>query len=56
MDRPPILLAWCGLILPILVAGMFCVLPRTFGMIVGSWTMLSISAGIFLGQCVLNEP
>ena len=55
-NRLPNLLAGCVAVLLILTACTFHFLPRTFGVILASWVMLSLSVGISFGHCVLSEP
>jgi hypothetical protein len=55
-DRIPNLLAGCVAALLILTVCTVHFLPRTFGVILVSWAMLSLSVGIAVGHCVLSEP
>lgn len=46
----------CVALLTFITACMIHYLPSDFAVIAASWAMLSLSAGISFGHCVLNEP
>lgn len=52
----PRILASYAAILLVLSAFVLNFLPREFAVVLVSWFTLSISVGITIGHCVLNEP
>jgi hypothetical protein len=46
----------CVAVLLVITACVLHYLPRDFAMIVVTWSMLSVSVGIWFGHGVLNEP
>ena len=54
-EWPGILGFYVALMLLFVAVALTC-LPRDIAIVLGSWFTLSISAGITLGHCVLNEP